>query len=731
MSTGAAITTTERDGHLVLALEGSGFAYVMAVTPEGLLGHCHYGPALADPAEAVRHLPRGHRDGVAMHEDARDLPLSEFPQEYPVAGASDFRHCALEAETAGGVPASTLRYRGHAVAAGKPDLDGLPSADGAGARTLAVTMADALTGLAAELRYTVWPDQGVLARSVRLVNEGEAPITLRRALSAAYALPPGPREALHLHGTWAREFQAERVPLSSAQLVVESTRGASSAAHHPFLALLAPGTTETAGEVLAATLAYSGNHRHAAERGEFGDARLSAGINPEGFSWHLAPGAAFCTPEALSVWTRGGLGAMSRAWHPFVREKVTPKRWRGAARPSYLNTWEAAYFGVDEARVLSLADRAASLGLDMLVLDDGWFEGRTSDRTGLGPWEADPERFPSGIDALAARVRAKGLRFGLWVEPEMVSPGSLLLAENPGWALGVPGRTPSLGRGQLTLDLGQAAVREHVYGAVARRLASGDVGYVKWDMNRPMTEVGSAALPPERQREAAHRYVLGLYEVLGRLTAGHPDVLFEACASGGARFDLGVLRSCAQGWPSDMVDPVGRAAIVSGASLLYPPDVMAAYIGPSPNHQDGRVTGLQARFDAGALLAAQGVSLDEAALDAHADELRALFEGARARAARRLGGRFDRLAWGADEAAWQLTSADGGHVDVVSIRVLSRPNPPRRKACLRGLDPEARYRAADGTPWSGEALMGLGLPLPEPEAPSDFATLHVELERVR
>ena len=723
------IEVIEREGAgPVFALRGDGFTLVLHVTPEGLLGQSYLGPPVRDPMDTLAQAPRTHRDGVAMHPGTEDLPLTAFAQAYPVAGASDFRHCALDAETAGGVRVSTLLCRGHRIEDGKPGLAGLPSSRGKGARTLTIEMADAQAGLAAELRYAVWPDQGALAASVRLRNEGGEAIILRRALSVCLGLPPGPYDALHLHGSWASEFQVARAPLAPAQLVIESVRGAPGAAQHPFLALLSPGATEEAGCVTAVTLAYSGNHRHTAERGEFGDARLSAGISPEGWSWQLDPGEAFETPEAVVAQTDEGLGGMSRAFHRFVREEVSPPAWRGVARPSYLNTWEAAYFDVDEAKVEALAGRAASLGLDMLVLDDGWFEGRTSDRGGLGTWRADPDRFPSGIEALAGRVRARGLHFGLWLEPEMVSPDSPLLAEHPDWVLGVPGGTPSLGRHQLTLDLCCPEVRQHVYEAVARHLRGGAVSYVKWDMNRPMTEAGSRAVPMDRQREVPHRYVLGLYEVMDRLTTAFPDVLFEACASGGARLDLGMLTYCAQAWPSDMVDPGGRAAVLSGASLLYPMDVLAAYAGPSPNHQNGRASSLAARLRAGALCAAQGVSLNEADLDAHADELRDWFSGLAARGDARLGARFDRLATGPSETVWQLTSADGTHVEVVDIRRDARPNVPDRTARLRGLDPGARYQVAGGGAFGGDALMGAGLPLARADA-GDIMVSHWVLTR--
>lgn len=723
------------------ALHGQGFSYAFAITPEGLAKHLYIGPSVCDAATLRGLHRRTSRENTAWHEEATHSSLNDLPQEYPVAGASDYRHSCLAGSDAKGRPVGTLIYRGYSVADGAPDLGGLPSGRGEGAQTLTVTMEDPATGLVADLHYTVWSEYGVLARSVQLRNEGSLTVTLSRALSACLALPPGPYEALHLHGRWAHEFQLERIQLPTAQLVIESTRGTSSAAHHPFLALAGPGTTEEAGTVAAMTMVYSGDHRHTAERGEFGEVRLSAGIGPSGFSWRLEPGEAFTTPQALIVHTEGGLGGMSRVWHKFVRDRISPARWRGVRRPSYLNTWEAAYFAVSEDKVLQLADRAARLGLDMLVLDDGWFEGRTHAATSLGVWRADAERFPSGIANLAKRITDKALKFGLWVEPEMVSPDSSLLAHHPDWILRVPGRTPSFGRSQYTLDLTNPAVADYIYQQVAALLSCGNISYIKWDMNRPMTDRYSPFLSPDRQGEVAHRYTLALYALLDRLTTDFPDVLIETCASGGNRFDLGMLSFCPQGWLSDMVDPVGRAAIVSGASLIYPTDVMAAYVGPSPNHQTGRITSLQTRMTMGAMLASQGISLGEADLQRDENALRLFAESVRNRACGRLNARFDRLLTTPNETIWQQTTADGAFVTVIDLHVLAQPGQPYRRACLRGLAPNARYRQiGDDAVMSGAALMGAGLRLPHVTMmmdgegpympPGDFASVQIELERL-
>ena len=419
--------------------------------------------------------------------------------------------------------------------------------------------------------------------------------------------------------------------------------------------MLEKGTNEVSGCCYGTTLIYSGNFSFQVETGEFEDVTILAGLNPFGFQWMLEPGETFSTPEALHAYSAKGLSGLSNHWHAFIREKITPKRFKSAPRPTYLNSWEAAYFDIDETKVLSLADKANEIDVEMLVLDDGWFEGRNDATSSLGDWRADKSRFPSGIPALAAKIKAKGLKFGIWFEPEMVSPKSQLYETHPDWILHVPGRTPSLGRNQLTLDLSRREVQNYIFDAMDDILSCGDIDYVKWDMNRNMTEVGSAALPPQQQGEVLHRYMLGLYKLLTRLTNKYPNILFENCASGGNRFDLGMLAFMPQGWISDMCDPIGRLSIINGASHLYPLDTMAAYIGPSPNHQNSRKTSLETRFNAGAFCAARGVSLSEADIEFHKSDLKTYMALAKQTANDMIGGQFYRLKNTGNETLWQLS----------------------------------------------------------------------------
>jgi len=696
----------------VFALTNRFFTYAFRASPEGILEHLHYGGPVKDAA-ALPPPIRTWRGGVSIFQGEADLNLNDTPQEFPSFGTSDYRFPALHGQNPDGNTVFSLTFEKYRIVKDKPVLKKLPSARGGDSETLIVTLEDPLHKLEVELYYTIYEHYGVLVRSARFKNKGDQDIHLLHAFSSALDLPPDDYEILHLHGTWSREFNEERLDVPQGRFVVDSARGTSSAAHNPFIAVMQKGTSEDYGRVYATTLIYSGNFALSVEKGEFEDVRLLAGINPFNFHWRLKPGKHFSTPEALHVYADQGLRSMSHLWHEFVRDKISPPRFRHRPRPTYLNTWEAAYFDVDEDSVLHLAGKAKEIGVDMLVLDDGWFEGRKDDTSSLGDWTADKTRFPSGIPALAAKVKAKGLKFGIWFEPEMVNPKSRLFKEHPDWILHVPGRTPSLGRNQLTLDLSRPEVTDYLFDQIDAILSCGDIDYVKWDMNRNMTETGSAGQSRNRQREVSHLYMLGLYELLRRLSKRYPDILFENCASGGNRFDLGMLSFMAQNWTSDMCDPVGRLEIIHGCSYLFPLDVTAAYIGPSPNHQNGRVSSIKTRFNAGAFCAARGISLNETDIDAHNAELQQLMAFAKDTAPDMVGGRFDRLIKNGNQVCWQYTSRDEETVYLAYFHILSAPNLPFRRARLVGLDAQAHYSLiADGSVFAGDALMHNGMPLP-------------------
>ena len=686
------------------ALSNRYFSYVIGVNSAVILENIYYGPPVKEAIKLNPDPEPGGRGCVVEFANS-GINLNARRLEFPGFGTSDFRVPAFHGRSSNGDSVFTLHYQSYRISKNKETLTELPSTRGGACETLIITLMDPIHKLEVELHYTIYEAFGVLVRSSRFKNDSDDDIELQHVFSTALDLPPSDYEILHLHGTWSRELNEERLDLPTGRFVIDSSRGTSSAAHNPFIALLEKGTSETNGRVYATALMYSGNFAINVEKGEFEHVRLLAGINPFGFQWPLKPGETFCTPEAMHVFTDKGLGSMSHIWHDFIREKISPPAFKGKPRPSYLNTWEAAYFDVDEDKVLKLADKAKNLGVEMLVLDDGWFEGRRDDTSSLGDWTADGERFPRGIPWLASNVKSKGLKFGIWFEPEMVSPNSHLFRAHPDWALNIPGRASSIGRNQLTLDLSRADVREYIFDSMDALLSCGDIDYVKWDMNRNMTEIRSA--------EHAHYYMIGLYNLLKRLTEKYPDILFENCASGGNRLDLGMLSFMPQAWISDMCDPIGRLAIVNGASYLFPMDVMAAYIGPSPNHQNGRLTSIQSRFMAGMFCVARGISLNERDLDENHSELKAFMDLVQKTAPDMVGGRFARLLNSKNEVCWQYTSPDGTSVYLVYFHTLSAPNQPLKRQRLVGLDPAAVYTLQDeNKSYRGDVLLSHGVSLP-------------------
>ncbi len=696
----------------IFSLSNAWFSYVFKLTKEGLLQHIYYGPSLGPASQAQSAYRITDRAMTSVYEGVDFLNLNDLAMEYPLHGRSDYRYPALQGRNADGNAIFSFIYKSHKVTRSKPQLEGLPSAQGEGSETLIVVLEDSYLQLELHLFYTIYEDHGVLAKSARLINNSDKNIAIEGMASTTLNFTAGDYELLHLHGNWAREFNVERIPVPAGRFAIDSSKGTSSSAHYPFMILADKDANENNGIVYATTLMYSGNFSITTEKSEFQDIRIVAGINPFGFKWSLNPGQSFCTPEALHVFSDKGLGEMSYLWHQFIRAKITPTRFRDLKRPTYLNTWEAFYFDVDSEKILTLADVAKEIGLDMLVLDDGWFKGRNDDTSSLGDWVADPQKLPEGIPWLADQVSARGLRFGLWVEPEMVSPDSDLYRAHPEWVLQVPGRKSSLGRHQLTLDLSQSVVVDYLYETLANIFASAKIGYVKWDMNRAMTEVGSTALPAEQQGEVAHRYILGLYELLQRLTDSFPNIIFENCASGGNRCDLGMLSYMTQTWTSDMCDPIGRLTIINGASLLLPSEILAAYVGPSPNHQNGRVTSLKTRFLAGMFCAAKGFSLNLEDIVSDKEELIEYVNLMGGTQRDFIGGRFDRLIYTDNEVCWQYTTADKSKVYLCYFHILSAPNLPFKKVHMKNLESTGLYIEESGGEYPGDVLMHSGWPLP-------------------
>lgn len=702
-------------------LHNGSISHILRVYEDGSLGALHLGGPLP-LGRSYRHLGPDPFDGFANRVG------DPVPFAVPTSGLGDYRIPALVAIGPNGSGTVALRFVDHAITSGKPLLDGLPSTyveAEAEAETLTVSLADELTGLEVDVRLTLFADRPALARSA-VIRASTQPLTLRTAMSLTLDLPDADWVLLDLAGAWAREAHVIERPLRPGRTAVSSQRGASSAQHNPFLALRRPSTDEALGEAIGVSLVYSGNFLAEVEVDPFATTRIRIGIDPETFAWPLEPGGTFTTPEAVVVWSNGGLGGVSHAFHDLYGSRLARGSWRDRPRPVVLNNWEGTYFDFDADRLVEIARAGRDLGVELFVLDDGWFGHRDADDSSLGDWVVDRRKLPDGLDGLARRVTETGLGFGLWIEPEMVSPDSDLYRAHPDWAIGIPGRPGTEMRQQLVLDMGRPEVVDHLADALGTILASAPITYVKWDMNRTITEPYARDLPPDRQGTFFHRHILGVYELYRRLTTRFPDILFESCASGGGRFDPGMLAFAPQAWTSDDTDAIERLAIQWGTSMVYPPSSMAAHVSAVPNHQTGRVTPLETRA-AVAFFGVFGYELDPTVLD---DADRSLVRDQIAFYVRHREtlqyGRFHRLAspFAGDgrHVAWMSVSGDGGQAIAAVYATLNRPTPEAYRVRLRGLDPARIYRVSawperPGDPLaapnlgarSGADLMSIGL----------------------
>ena len=682
-------------------------SYVLRVHDDGTLGHLAFGPALS-PGRSYAHLvPRGFAGFANRVGDPVAL-------EYPTTGSGDYRIAALEVGLADGSGVLHLVYTGHRILAGKPAVPAggghLPvtyvEADEE-ADTLEVTLVDAPSGVTVELSYTIFRELPVVARSARVRNAGGATVRLNAAMSATLDLPDARWELVQLSGTWAREAHVTTRALRPGRQSVGSDRGASSHQHNPFIALRRPSTTEASGEAYGFSLVYSGNFVAEAEVDPFDTTRVRIGISPNTFAWTLAPGAEFTTPEAVLVYSGLGLGAMSDALHRLYRERLARGTWRDRPRPILINNWEATYFAFDEAKLLEIATSARDLGVELFVLDDGWFGARDDDTTSLGDWFVDRRKLPGGLAGIASKVEALGLRFGLWIEPEMISERSRLFEVHPDWAVGIPGRPRTESRQQLVLDMSRPEVVDHLFGVLSGILASAPISYVKWDMNRTLTEPFSVGLPADRQGEFFHRHILGVYDLYARLTAAFPEILFESCSGGGGRFDPGLLAFAPQAWTSDDTDAIERLRIQWGTSMAYPLSSMGAHVAAVPNHQTGRITPIDTRA-AVAFFGVFGYELDPTTLapsDRAAIAAQIAFYTAHRELFQR--GRFVRLVspfeGDGNRAAWMVVAPDASRAVVGLYQALNHPIPPADRLRLRGLDPERVYQVS-GWPATGDPL---------------------------
>ena len=710
-------------------------SYQMWADGQGVVHHLYYGPSIggSDLRGLEFYSDCGFSPQPAGMDRQRDYSLDTLCQEYTGSGVGDYRIGCLRLAGPDGSRAADLRFVSAEAVPGKYSLPGLPAAcaeDGA-CETLRLKLKDKVNGLAVTLLYGVFAQADVITRAALLENEGSGSIRLDKAASACLDLPFGKWELIHFHGRHCMERQPERVPLSHNIQTLRSARGASSHQHNPFAILAAPHTTEETGECLGAMLVWSGNFKIECEVSQMQSTRLVAGVSDDDFSWTLEPGGQFAAPEVLFCYSDQGLSELSARYHRFLQCHIIRSPWRDKPRPILINNWEATYMDFDAQRIWDIARQARDLGVEMLVLDDGWFGERSDDSSGLGDWQFNEKKLGCTFDQLIGRVREMGLLFGLWIEPEMVCANTALYAAHPDWALSIPGRAPATGRSQLVLDMGRPDVVDYLYDLFHRLLAEHDIAYIKWDMNRNLTDVYSRVLPPERQGEAAYRYMLGLYSLLDRLTRDFPQVLFEGCAGGGGRFDAGMLCYCPQIWCSDDTDAIHRIKIQYGTSFGYPPCAMGSHISASPNHQTGRSTLLSTRAVV-AMAGTFGYELDLQKLTADEKEMvKAQIVRYKQLQPLLLEGRCERLTDAVTDTcftAWQFTAPDRSRAAVSVVVIDPQANPWPIHIRLRGLDPQALYHESlTERVYTGAALCHAGLTLPIMQG--DYPAVQIMIER--
>jgi alpha-galactosidase len=608
-----------------------------------------------------------------------------------------------------------LTYEGYKIVDGKPDLKGLPHSfveNKDEAETLIVTLIDEKSKVKFELSYTIYRDRPVITRSVRVVNDGNDAVNIEKVASMQIDFVDRNFESITLPGAHAHERRVERSKINQGIHVYASHRGTSSHQMNPFLALVDPETIECTGDAYGFAFVYSGNHKFEVEKDQFAQTHVNIGIDDFNFNWELKPEASFQTPEVLMVYSDQGLNKMSQAFHSLIHDRVIRSKYKDQVRPILVNNWEATYFDFNEDKLKPIVDDAKEMGIEMFVLDDGWFGHRDDDNSSLGDWKVFKKKFPNGLDHFADYVHQQGLKFGLWFEPEMISIDSDLYKKHPDYLMHVPGRTPSPSRNQYVLDLGRKEVRDNIFDQMDQILSSNKINYIKWDMNRHLSDIYEADLPSSRQGEVYHRYVLGLYDLLERIVDKYPDLLIEGCSGGGGRFDAGMAYYNPQIWASDDSDAIDRLSIQYGTSLVYPQSMMTSHVSVSPNEQNGRITPFNTRGVV-AMWGDLGYELDLTKMSKE-DRQAVKEQVAEYKKIRKVTqyGTFYRLksAQTSNQCAWETVSLDKNETVLSVVRVMASAQPDLTKTKLVGLDPQKHYEDQETHEvYGGDELMNLGL----------------------
>ena len=724
--------------HKLFHLQTAKTSYIFKILENGNAGQLYYGPQIPVKKDYPNLASREEHDCTnTLTVDQSDFQLELIKQEYAGLGKGDYRYPAYQITYPNGSRTSEFEYTGYEVADGKERLKNMPSAfddQGDDSQTLTVTFKDELANLVLQLHYTVFEKEDVIVRSATFINHGQEAVTLDRALSLQLDLPDHDYDMLQFSGSWARERHLIRTPLRSGIQSIGSLRVASSHQQNPFFALARPHTDNHQGAAFGFNFIYSGNFIDSVEVDQFDTTRVLVGINPDDFGWKLANGESFQTPEAVMTYTSDGLNQMSQQLGAFYQDHLINQHFAHQDRPILINNWEATFMDFNEAKLMKIVDQADKLGIEMFVLDDGWFGHRDDDKSSLGDWFVDQKKFSNGISGFADRVHDKGIKFGLWFEPEMISIDSKLYEKHPDWMIATPGRQGTPARNQYVLDMTRQEVVDYLFEHMSAIIKQTKLDYIKWDMNRNITEMYGAKLPADQQLEFPHRYILGVYQLYARLTEAFPKVLFESCASGGGRFDLGMMYYAPQAWCSDDTDAVERIKIQDGTSYGYTQNMWGAHVSAVPNDQVGRLTSLDTRAavayfgDFGYELDITKMAADELATIkkqvAFYKQYRHLFQF----------GKFYRLdnpdTNNDNVYGWQVVNEDRSEAILTRFQILNGANPAYIRVYFAGLDPEATYTVNDGEEhFSGAELMNAGYFVPrimdrtKPEKdPSDFSS---------
>ena len=694
-------------------------SYILKVLDSGHLAHLYWGRRLRSTNLDYVIRSRNWGSFLANTDNKENFMLESIPQEYPGYGATDLRSPALQLQFSDGTSATDFRYVSHKIYEGKNKLENLPATyteNNDEATTLEIVLKDTLKPVEIVLTYSVFKDFDAITRNVKVRNVGYEDVKILRVLSANVDFNDDDFDMIQLSGSWARERHFIRQPLRSGSQSIESRRGASSHAQNPFIALARKDTTEIKGDIYGFSFVYSGNFLANVEVDMFYNSRVQIGINPFDFSWLLKENEEFQSPESVLVYSPNGMTGMSHIYHNLYGKRLARGEHRDKIRPILINNWEATYFDFNETSIKNIAKEASNLGMELFVLDDGWFGKRNNDDCSLGDWFVNEEKIKGGLGKLSKEINDMGLQFGLWFEPEMVCPVSELYEKHPDWCIHIPGRIRSEARMQLILDLSRDDVCDYIIETLSKVLSSASISYVKWDMNRNMTEIGSAKLQPERQRELPHRYMLGLYRIMEELTTAFPHILFESCSGGGGRFDPGMLYYMPQTWTSDNTDAIERLKIQYGTSLVYPNVSMGCHVSAIPNHQVHRMTPLNTRGVV-AMSGSFGYELDITKLsDEEKEMIKEQIKNYKEIRETIQFGDYYRLSspFEDNDVAWMFVSKDKKEVVVSFVRQSALPHPKFESLKLVGLEEDASYEVVgENKVFGGDELMYVGLNVPQ------------------